>query len=187
MAQHKSRWISRQVRFVCQRVCSQGGLPFQDVLNSEMLEQAMRECGATSRDCLYTPALTIWTFLAQVLSADHSCRDAVMRLRTHLVSSHQAPCSADTSPYCKARRRLPESLPMELARRVGAELHNGAARDPLFLTGRPIKMVDGATVSMPDAPANQEAYPHPINSTARCWVSARATCRPSLLACRRCS
>ena len=50
---------------------------------------------------------------------------------------------------------------MELARRVGAELHNGAARDPLFLTGRPIKMVDGATVSMPDAPANQEAYPHP--------------------------
>lgn len=29
---------------------------------------------------IYTPAVTIWVFLAQCFSADHSCRDAVARL-----------------------------------------------------------------------------------------------------------
>jgi hypothetical protein len=29
---------------------------------------------------VYTPAVTVWTFLSQCLSMDHSCRDAVARL-----------------------------------------------------------------------------------------------------------
>lgn len=141
------------------------GLPFQDVLSTEMLDRVIREMGAAYRECVYTPAVTVWTFLSQVLSADHSCRDAVMRLRTHLVSSHQPPCSADTSPYCKARQRLPEEMPIELARRVGAELHRSAKRDNSFLAGRPLKMADGSTVSMPDTAANQAAYPQPSSQT----------------------
>ncbi len=159
MVQHKSRWIARQVRFVCDRLRSRDGLPFQDVLSSEMLEDVIRETAAGCRDCLYTPAVTVSTFLSQVISADHSCRDAVLRLRTHQVSHGQSPCSPDTSPYCKARQRLPEELPMELARRVGQELHEKAQRDASFLKGRPLKMADGSKLSMPDTPANQAQYP----------------------------
>ena len=161
MAQSKSQWISRQVRFVCQRVQRSGSLPFQDVLSSERIESVVAEMGIAYRECVYTPAVTLWTFLSQVLSADHSCRDAVMRLRSHRVSSGQSACSADTSPYCKARKRLPEELPIEMARRVGHELHQVATRDKTFLGGRPLKMADGSTLSMPDTHANQAAYPQP--------------------------
>jgi len=159
MAEDKSRWISRQVRFVSQRVRGERGLPFQDLLNPEVIEEVIREMGVCCRECVFTPAVTIWTFLSQVLSTDHSCRDAVLRLRTHLVSDQQWPCSADTSPYCKARQRLPEQLPIELARRIGAELHQLRPDDEGFLAGRPIKLVDGSTVSMPDTAANQAEYP----------------------------
>jgi len=99
MAENKSRWISCQVRSVLQRVQGDNGVPFQDILSSEFLEDAIRETGATCRACVDTPAVTVWTFLSQVLSADHSCRDAVMRLRMHRVSEGQQPCSVDTSPY----------------------------------------------------------------------------------------
>ena len=168
MVQHKSRWISRQVRFVCERLRGDDGLPFQDVLNSEMVEDVIRETAPGGRDCGYTPAVTLSTFLSQVISADHSCREAVLRLRTHQVSDGQSPCSPETSPYCKARRRLPEALPMELARRIGRELHEKPQRDASFLNGRPLVMADGSTVSMPDTPANQAEYPQHSAAKAGC-------------------
>jgi hypothetical protein len=67
---------------------------------------------------------------------------------------------ADTGPYCKARRRLPEGLVSRLAREAGAGLHR---RYPagLLLGGRPVKVADGTTVSMPDTPQNQREYPQP--------------------------
>lgn len=53
-------------------------------------------------------------FLYQVLAADPSCRAAVTRLLAFLgVVAHQT-ASAKTDPYCKARQRLPETLPADL-------------------------------------------------------------------------
>ena len=46
----------------------------------------------------------------------------------------------------------------DLARRSGQDLQHQAQPMEL-LEGRPIKMVDGTTVSMPDTPDNQKAYP----------------------------
>src|SRR5262249_21223675 len=70
------------------------------------------------------------------------------------------PCSPKTDPYCKARQRLPESLRHRLVRETGRELHR--RRQPAWLwKGRRVKIADGTTVSMPDTPANQAAYPQP--------------------------
>lgn len=161
MAEHRSRWISEQVRNVVMRVRGQSSLPFQDVLSSEMVAEVIRLSGTGWRHCSWTPQVTMWTFLAQVLSPDHSCRDAVVKLRTHQVSDGQNPVAPETGPYCKARQRLPEVLPFELARRVAAELDRCVPRPPGFLGGRSIRLVDGTTFSMPDTPANQQAYPQP--------------------------
>jgi hypothetical protein len=60
--------------------------------------------------------ITLWVFLAQVLSADQSCRAAVARLIAHRVSCGQRPCSAETSAYCQARKRLPEAFFADTAR-----------------------------------------------------------------------
>jgi Transposase DDE domain len=161
MAEHRSRWISEQVRNVVQRVRGQGSLPFQDVLSSKRMADVIRETGTGWRHCSWTPEVTVWTFLTQVLSADHSCRDAVVKLRTHQVSDGKIPVSPETGPYCKARQRLPEELPFELARRVGAELDRCVPRPKDFLGGRALRLIDGTTFSMPDTAANQQAYPQP--------------------------
>src|ERR1700694_1331659 len=58
------------------------GLPFADILTAEAIAQACADAqvsfGQTSR-AFWTPALTLWTFLSQVLDGDPSCRAAVSR------------------------------------------------------------------------------------------------------------
>jgi hypothetical protein len=139
--------------------------------------------GVSCRQCLFTPLVTLWTFLGQVMAsgADRSCRAAVARLTAWLAAQgaqegkgpQKAPSAPgvnvgqseswesgdiDTGPYCKARERLPERLVSRLARQAGADLH---ARYPsgLLLGGRKVKMVDGTTVTMPDTEQSQAAYP----------------------------
>ena len=136
------------------------GLPFADVLPAERLEAALRQEGAHWRHKVYTPVVTLWAFLCQAVSPDGSCRAAVARVLAWLVGQGQRPCSPKTDPYGKARARLPESLPRRLARETGRELH-GRAEAAWLWQGRRVKVADGTTVSMPDTPANQQAYPQP--------------------------
>jgi hypothetical protein len=151
-------WVSDQVRRERDRLRDAGGLPFSELLPASYVEQVLKEEGARQRDCIYSPLVTLWTFLSQVLCGDHSCRQAVLRLRAFLASSGQRPCTPDTGPYCKARQRLPENVCARMARDVGEALHNNV-RDQELLGGRPVKLVDGSTVSMPDTPQNQRVYP----------------------------
>jgi hypothetical protein len=104
--------------------------------------------------------LTLWAFLAQVASPDRSCRAAVARALAWLVAQGRRPGRPATGPYCKARARLPEALPRRLARETGHDLHAQAEAAWLW-QGRKVKVADGTTVSMPDTPANQRAYPQP--------------------------
>jgi Transposase DDE domain len=134
------------------------GLPFQEVLSPEFIADALDAEQFWFRECVFTPAVTLQTFLWQVLSADHSCRDAVAQLMATRIQQGLTPPSPDTDPYCKARQRIPEELCARLARVVGAELH-ASDRQHGRLAGRPVKLVDGTTVSMPDTPENQNAYP----------------------------
>ena len=53
---------------------------FTDVLSSETLSEALKQIKVPWNDGIFTPLVTLWVFLEQVLSADHSCRAAVARL-----------------------------------------------------------------------------------------------------------
>jgi hypothetical protein len=134
------------------------GLPFADLLSPRRLEGALREEGACWREGVFSPVLTLWAFLTQLVSADGSCRAAVARVMAWLVDHARPPCSPATDPYCKARHRLPESLLVRLTRETGRELHQRARPEWLW-HGRRVKVADGTTVSMPDTAANQAAYP----------------------------
>jgi hypothetical protein len=98
--------------------------------------------------------------LGQVLSQDHSCRAAVTRLIAHRVSRGQQPCSAETGAYCQARKRISEEFFATVARKTGQALDNNAKQHWLW-KGRRVLAYDGSTVSMPDTPENQRAYPQP--------------------------
>ena len=149
-----------QVGFLRRQFLQDGDLPFTNVLTEEALEHAL---AALPRwlDRIFSPLVTLWVFLGQVLSADPSCRAAVARLIAHRLARGQDPCSAETGAYCQARKRLPESFFADVARQTGRALE--ANVDPRWLwKGRRVHVYDGSSVSMPDTPANQAAYPQPV-------------------------
>ncbi len=131
---------------------------FAGLLDPALVQEALDHERVRWRDCVFTPVVTLWTFLGQVLCPDHSCRAAVARLIARLTAHGEAPCSPDTGPYCKARQRLPVAVLSRLARRTGQILEDQAPADGRF-KGRRVLLVDGTTVSMPDTEANQHAFP----------------------------
>jgi hypothetical protein len=131
---------------------------FSGLIDPGMVEDALHQERVRWRDCIFTPCVTLWTFLGQVLCPDHSCRAAVARLIAALVARGEAPCSPDTGPYCKARQRLTVGVLSRLARRIGQGLDDDADAEWLF-KGRRVLLVDGTTVSMPDSDENQRAFP----------------------------
>ncbi len=137
-------------------------LPYRDLLDGELVRSALIEEKLKFRLRTYTPLVTLWTFLTQVLDPDHSCRKAVSSLRAFLVSQGQPAVSADTSNYCKARKRLPLSFIIRLVRKFAERLEKKASSAWLW-KGRSVHMVDGSTASMPDTLANQRAYPQPVS------------------------
>ncbi len=149
-----------QVRFLRRQFLQDDELPFTDVLSESAVAQALKALDVVWLDRIYSPLVTLWVFLSQVLSQDHSCRAAVARLIAHRVSQGQRPCSAETGAYCQARKRLPEQFYAEVARKTGQSLDRSAKKEWLW-KGRRVLTYDGSTVSMPDTAENQEAYPQP--------------------------
>lgn len=150
----------QQVRFLRRQFLQDGELPFTDVLSESAVAQALTALSVVWLDRVYSPLVTLWIFLAQVLSQDHSCRAAVARLIAHRVSRGQHPCSAETGAYCQARKRLPEEFFADVARKAGESLDHSAKQEWLWKRRR-VLAYDGSTVSMPDTPDNQQAYPQP--------------------------
>jgi hypothetical protein len=143
------------------RFARNDGLPFADVLTEPRIREALDEHGVAYRDRVFTPITTIWGFLSQVLSNDHSCRDAVSRIIAHRAASGLKACSPNPASYCDARARIPNAVLRTLARRTAGELQAGAA-DEWRWNGRSVFIADGSHVSMPDTPENQAAYPQPV-------------------------
>jgi hypothetical protein len=150
----------RQVEFLRRQFLQGGGLPFTDVLSADLVARALRAAGVAWYDRIYSPLVTLWVFLGQVHSADHSCRAAVARLNAHRVARGERPCSARTGAYCQARQRLPERFLADVARGAGRALDDQADRRWLWKKRR-VYVYDGSSVTMPDTPANQAAYPQP--------------------------
>jgi Transposase DDE domain len=138
------------------------GLPFADVLTEARIFDALDEHGVRYRDRVFGPATTIWGFLSQVLSDDHSCRDAVSRIIAHRAASGRPVCSPNTASYCNARGRLVTGVLRTLARRTAQELQAGVL-EAWKWNGRRVFVADGSHVSMPDTPQNQAAYPQVYN------------------------
>lgn len=159
---HSNRGAFRdQVNFLRRQFLQDGDLPFTNVLTEEVIAQALAALTGWL-DRVFSPLVTLWVFLGQVLSADHSCRAAVARLIAHRLAQGQSPCSAETGAYCQARQRLPESFFADVARQTGQALEANVGPQWLW-QGRHVYLFDGTTVTMPDTPANQEAYPQVYN------------------------
>src|SRR5208337_81903 len=137
------------------------GLPFADVLTEARIHDALDVHGVRYRDRVFSPVTTIWGFLSQVLSDDHSCRDAVTRIIAHRAASGLKVCSPNTASYCNARARIPTAVLCRLAKQTAQQLHAGLL-DGWKWNGRSVYIADGSHVWMPDTPENQAVYPQPV-------------------------
>ena len=158
-----SRSLPRPFRLVLTSFLQRPGLPFAGALSEESIQTAFEDEGVRfgdDEDAVYTPAITVWAFLSQVLFKDEqrSCVAAVARVVVLLVALKRSPCSGNTGAYCRARGKLSE----QVVRRLTIDVADGCERqlDKKWLwRGRHVHLVDGSTVSMPDTPENQAAYP----------------------------
>ncbi len=139
------------------------GLPFSNVLSEDDVQQAFEAenaCFARSPGDIYTPAVTLWAFLSQVLHAQRlrSCTAAVSRVIVLCVALGRQPPSPDSGAYCRARAKLCEGVLQRLVYQVADQLESQVPADWLWL-GRHVKAGDGTTLLAPDTSRNQKVWP----------------------------
>lgn len=131
---------------------------FFDLLtDSSLLDQVEAHLPA-HRERLLPPTEVLAMFLAQALSADRSCQQAVNAFVARRVAGGLSACSTSTGAFCRARQRLPEALVSSLLRVTGQRLADTTAQAGHW-QGRRVRLVDGTTIAMPDTAANQAAFP----------------------------
>ncbi len=59
--------LREQVLFLKRQFLQDGELPFTNVLSNDIVEQALTAAGVVWKDRVYSPLVTLWVFLEQVL------------------------------------------------------------------------------------------------------------------------
>jgi putative transposase len=159
--------LPQQFRLVLTSFLHVSGLAFAKVLAEDDIQQACDEEGidfgqATADDgqqVVYTPAVTLWAFLSQVLFKDEqrSCLAATSRVVVFMAAL-EVRISDNTGQYCRARAKLSESFLRRLTLKVAHDCEKAIPKRWLW-RNRHVYLADGTTVSMPDTEENQEAYP----------------------------
>jgi len=112
-----------------------------------------------SRDRIYTRWRSFWCVVWQSLQPGASGREVVRQLQALFVLEGAEPISDNDGAYFRARARLPlDSLAAALGATARAADERAGAREAT-LQGRPVKVVDGATVTLADTVKNRAAYP----------------------------
>lgn len=167
MRDGKGRGALRQLRQVLESFLLNGTSALSAILTAKEVLELIGHEVVDRGERVFTPLVTLCLFLRQIHSDDGSCRAAVAQFNAERVAQGQPPCSPLTGGYCKARQRLPERLIKRVVMMSGRRLEQQTPMDWRW-QGRVVKVVDGSSVSRPDTPANQRAYPQPGRQRAGC-------------------
>lgn len=158
MNDNKVERVRRSTAMLRQQFLQGDDGAFDRVLGEREVAALVSELVEPYRERLYPPLETLRLFVGQVLSADRACQDVVGRRLSERLAQGQSASALSTASYCDARQRLPLTLPMTLGATLGERLESMAPSSWRWQS-RSVKLFDGTTVSMPDTPSNQRAYP----------------------------
>jgi len=158
MKDNKLDRMRRGVSMLRQQFLQSSTGVFDRALGEQEMTALAHELLTPYRERIYPPLDTLRLFIGQALSADRACQDVVGRRLSERIAQGQSANALNTSAYCDARSRLPTALPTTLGATLGERLES-AAPSHWRWQNRPVKLFDGTTVSMPDTPDNQKAYP----------------------------
>ena len=155
---HTANSVRAQQRFIqSQRIESDCQSTF-NLLTSNILFDELEKRLPEHRERLFPPTETLAMFVTQVLNADQSCQHVVNQAAVQRLVTGLPICSTHTGGYCRARQRLPLEMVTGLTRYLGRQIDQRLP-DEWRWQGRRVRLVDGTTVTLPDTPENQTAYP----------------------------
>lgn len=138
---------------------------FAGCLPPELLAQ--REEGPNSREQIFTLRRTFWLFLFQMLTPHTACREVVRNVQALLGLHTDRQIDSASSAFVTARGRLPVQC-LNQALQQSAATADQRSRERGRLKGRPVKVVDGTGVQLPDTKANQRRFPQPSTQKPGC-------------------
>ena len=139
-------------------VQNSGAYRFFNLLTGPELLTTVEALLPEHRERLFPPTETLSLFLAQALSQDRSCQKAINDAAVKRLMGGLSPCSTLTGGYCRARQRLPLTLVSSLTYQTGQLIDSHVPVEWRW-QGRPVRLIDGTTITMPDTLENQTVYP----------------------------
>ena len=158
MQYHTSNTLRTQQRFIRTQKSATNCLSTFNLLTSDLLFEELEKQLPEHRERLFPPTETLAMFIAQTMSPDRSCQQAVNQAAIQRLVSGLPNCSTNTGGYCRARQRLPLNMITNLTGFLGQQIDQQLPEDWRW-QGRRIRLVDGTTVTMPDTEANQHLFP----------------------------
>ncbi len=155
----------RTIRHFRQTTLQQLTRHLADLIPVHLLSSA--DEGPNSRDRCYTLRLTCECFLWQMLKPRTACREVVRQVQAQTRLLGWGQVNPGASAYIQARQRLPQSC-LERVLAATARAAEQRAGSAPHLQGRPVKVVDGSSVQLPDTAANQKEYPQPSGQKRGC-------------------
>lgn len=145
---------------------------FGHMFPARLLE--LSDAGPNSRERIFSPRVTFWAFVAQVLSPGSPCREMVRRVKAwwRHTQGVEPQMSDDDSAYCQARARLDTDALELISQHLSWRLEANTLKAERWLEGRTVKIVDGTGLSMPDTPENQKEWPQPASQQPGCGFPA---------------
>jgi hypothetical protein len=120
--------------------------------------------GPNSRDRIYSLRRTFFAFLYQVLKPDCPCREIVRQVQALFGLQGRSLVDEGTAAYCQARKRLP----LDTLQRLRVAVAAAAEKTAQLWHGLRVILIDGTSISLPDTPKNQRAYPQPGGQKPGC-------------------
>ena len=139
---------------------------FGQLIPSGLLAQA--DDGANSRERVYSIRRTFWGFLYQVLHPACPCREVVRQIQALFRLHDLRSVDAGTSGYCQARLRLPLDTLQRIRHALAAHADKLLPQAQQLWYGLRPKVLDGTTLTLPDTPKNQRAYPQSSSQKPGC-------------------
>ena len=148
-------------------------LPLRSLISDERIAQIFAEeeiSFGQEDDAVYTPAVTLWGLLSQVLFKEEqrSCLAAVVRIAALWLALGRTVSSTNTGAYCRARKQITGEVLRKISGEVATRALDGGGQavppdagiGPAseYAEGRLVN-VDGFTVTAADTQENQAEYP----------------------------
>ena len=81
--------FNKYVTILKEKLSNSIGFPLSDILTETIIQQALKDEQMKYRERLYTPTITLWTWIYQVLNKDKTCKNAVSLIISYITAHEE--------------------------------------------------------------------------------------------------